>query len=288
MTLARREEDRRNLQVEEEQGAGIGSDTFVETKEHRRFEQVCRDATRYRYVAVCVGVAGVGKTVSGRRYSSWDLLEPVTSRYAYVQEPPPEVVSHRASYYCVPPANTPKMIANEIELRRNMISWLVDVAEEDDGGASGERWVGIQDHTELVIIDEAQFLLKHSSLEQLRYIYDHGDFGLVLMGMPGLDKSLAHYKQFYSRIGQLHTYRTLDLGDVGELLQQPALLGTGLSTKAFPEEVISQIMRVCKGNFRTLKMLTQRIERILEINERQVASAAIVRKASEQLLPGVD
>lgn len=199
---------------------------FIVTHEHVLFEDVCEDVRRYRYVALCVGGAGVGKTHSGKRYSSWDLVEPLASRYA-----------HR---------------------------------------------------TELLIVDEAQFLQKNDALEQLRYEYDRNNFGLILMGMPGLDKILARYKQFHSRIGQVYKFKPLEPDAVKQVLSRPDLLGTGLGGQAFPEEVLPAVMNATQGNFRKLKMLVQRVERILEINRMDVATSHLVWAANTQLLPGQD
>jgi DNA transposition AAA+ family ATPase len=62
--------------------------------------------------------------------------------------------------------------------------------------------------------------LRMASLEQVRAIFDAQEIGLILIGMPGLEKRLARYPQFYSRIGFAHEFRPLGAREVRQLLEQ--------------------------------------------------------------------
>lgn len=139
----------------------------------------------------------------------------------------------------------------------------------------------------LLLVDEAD-RLKVASLEQLRDLFDRSDIGLVLIGMPGIEKRLARYPQLYSRVGFVHAFRSLRAEEVRRLLGEcwPEL-GVALPAAGIADqEAIAAIIRVTGGNFRLLRRVLSQIERILGINELQAVTAAVVEAARESLVIG--
>jgi len=66
-------------------------------------------------------------------------------------------------------------------------------------------------------IDEAD-RLQMNSLEQIRSIFDEGKAGMILIGMPGIEKRMLAFRSFTQRIGFVHEFRTLDQTEMQELL----------------------------------------------------------------------
>ncbi len=136
-----------------------------------------------------------------------------------------------------------------------------------------------------MIVDEAD-RLKTSTLEQLRDFFDRRQLGLVLIGMPGLEKRLARYPQLYSRIGFAHRYRPLSADELAHVLaHQWQRLGLELVAEDFTDaEAVAAITRVTNGNFRLLHRLFTQIKRVLEINHLQTITAEVVDAARETLV----
>ena len=144
----------------------------------------------------------------------------------------------------------------------------------------------LPDPTALLVIDEAD-RLKETGLEQVRNIFDHGGIGLVLIGMPGIEKRLARYPQFYSRIGFVHEFRPLGAKEIRELLTSAGgPLGVHLPQHPLDSETVAAIIRITGGNFRLLNRLLTQMERILEINSLQQVTKAVVDAARESLVIG--
>jgi Cdc6-like AAA superfamily ATPase len=231
---------------------GQASDAFIVTKEYRRFAEFCDACRRYRYIGLCYGSPGVGKTLSARRYADWDRIEShMPLRDADTAALMTLMDSHTV-FYIPAVVNSPGQVEREIgRLRNDLRSILLEERErkqrlhldkilQQERAAEAERqqrllsrvnWLTdpipqkpasehlslskeysrenrqIADPTTLVIIDEAD-RLKMASLEQVRSIFDKGDIGVILIGMPGIEKRLARYPQLYSRVGFVHPSRT--------------------------------------------------------------------------------
>ena len=146
--------------------------------------------------------------------------------------------------------------------------------------------VAIPDPTTLILIDEAD-RLRMAGLEQVRSIFDASQIGLILIGMPGLEKRLARYPQFYSRIGFVHEFRPLGAEEIRRLLEQRwTPPGVHLPQHPLDPETVATIIRITGGNFRLLNRLLTQMERILEINALKEVTKAVVEAARQSLVIG--
>jgi hypothetical protein len=140
---------------------------------------------------------------------------------------------------------------------------------------------------DLIMIDEAD-RLKMVGLEHLRDIYDREEFGLVLIGMPGIEKRLARYAQLYSRVGFVHQFHSLSTEEVRFILEHKwQQIGVRLQPDDFSDmEAVATVIRITGGNFRLIHRLCTQIERILQINEIRMVTKEVVEAAREQLVIG--
>jgi hypothetical protein len=233
----------------------------------------------------------VGKTLSARPYAQWDRIEAAHAGWESLNRVVPTGVEDWHTVFYTPPvANTPRGIAHAVEARCAMLTDLVSAAHGylDATGPDAVAWALVE-QTELLIVDEAD-RLKMAGLEQLRDLYDRGTFGgMVLMGMPGLEKRLARYPQLYSRVGFAHTFRPLSPEEMQFVLAHHwTALGLTLDRTDFTDsEAIAAIIRITGGNFRFLQRLFAQIRRLLTLNGLHTVTKEVVEAARECLIIGM-
>lgn len=260
---------------------------FIVTKEHRRFVEFCDACRRYQYIGLCYGTPGVGKTLSARTYARWDEIGHLYDLRGGPVPPTPNILKCRRAFYTAPVASTVGRLEKEVRDTRFMLSCVVEDMEYEVHGIEHNVFRR-QDYMHLLIVDEVD-RLKTAGLELMRDVYDRGQMGLVLVGMPGIEKRLSRYPQLYSRVGFVHHFKPISTDEMNFILQHKwEQLGLRLDRGDFTdEEAVAAVIRTTGGNFRLLQRLFAQIERILEINELQTITKEVVETARESLIIGV-
>ncbi|NAZ15975.1 AAA family ATPase [Glutamicibacter soli] len=261
---------------------------FVSTREHRRFVEFADTVRAHRYIGLCYGAPGIGKTLSARNYAGtddWDLWFPLAGEDGPLPAVPERVLESRTAFFTPTVAATIKQIDLGLPRACQQISWGVEYATHNHVDPLVHTDSQHSGHTELLIIDEAD-RLKATGLEQVRDFYDRHSMGVILIGMPGIEKRLARYPQLYSRIGFSHEYRPLQAGELSAVLAgyfpDPDPQGDSIAHAA----ALASIVRVTNGNFRLLERITTQIKRIMNINHQEQLNPEVVDAAQQSLLIG--
>jgi DNA transposition AAA+ family ATPase len=242
---------------------------FVITKQHRRFAEFADACRRERYIGVCYGPPGVGKTLSAREYTQWDQIgDWLTRSWLEPDGSGPDVLATSRSVLWTPTVTvTPRQLDQQVPILCRRFSTIVEHHRDPHGGRP-PQFAGGMWNVELLIVDEAD-RLKPTGLEQLRDYFDRHPIGLILIGMPGLEKRLAWYPQLYSRVGFAHRYEPLSANELRFVLTHHwQRLGLTLSADDFTDsEAVAAVARITNGNFRLVHRLFAQITRILDINQ---------------------
>lgn len=238
------------------------SQRFIVTKEHRRFTEFADAVRRGHTIGLCFGSAGVGKTLSARRYAHYEKAHDLLTYWGPRSDNDAKIYAalnrSRTVLYTPSVLTTPRTLKDELTQAITRTNMCIEQHLVPPGTATPEAWGWRhgRNYVELIIVDEAE-RLRPAALELLRDRYDRDDIALILIGMPGLEKQFSHYPQFYSRVGFAHQYRPLGQDELLFVLERHwRSLGKTLDPDDFTDaQAIAAIARITRGNFRLLERL---------------------------------
>jgi len=282
---------------------------FVETKNYRRFGEMCDACRRARVVGLGYGPPGTGKTESAKQYTQWSLFKPflpeplitftgrsaVDDLYPYrpltVASAPLDTSMQqcRTVFYTPPVSASVARIEKQVLTLFAAFTYLVEAANQHYQGT--EAFLVTRRYTpliELLIVDEAN-RLKDAGLELIRDFADRGEFGLVLLGMPGLEKRVARAPQLYSRIGFNHEMEPLSDDEMRFFLDQRWSHRVKAHSNDFTDqEAVAAVLRIARGNIRLIERLMMQVEHVLVANQITVVTQEVVETARKNLIIGPD
>lgn len=267
---------------------------FIVTKEHRRFIEFADAVRRGHTIGLCFGSAGVGKTLSARRYAHYDKAHDLLTYWGPRSEDDAKIYAalnrSRTVLYTPSVLTTPRVLKDELDeaIARTNICIEQHLAPAGQVTPETRGWRHSRNYVELIIVDESE-RLRPTALELLRDRYDRDGIAVILIGMPGLEKQFSHYPQFYSRVGFAHQYRPLTQEELLFVLQRHwRALGKVLDPEDFTDaQAIAAIARITRGNFRLLERLFPQIERVLKINELDTITNDVIEAAQSTLVIGI-
>jgi hypothetical protein len=102
-------------------GTATSRRAFVETTEYNRFVEFCDACRQFRYIGLCYGPPGIGKTLSAVRYSRADQIIPRDRWTSEVSDDLPV----DTLLYTTSVINTPSGVRNDISMARERVMSIV-------------------------------------------------------------------------------------------------------------------------------------------------------------------
>lgn len=108
--------------------------------------------------------------------------------------------------------------------------------------------------------------------------------------MPGLEKRLARYAQFYSRVGFVHEFKPLTETEMRFVLDKHAdTFGLRFDPdclEGVEALALAAVIRITRGNFRLIERLFAQMKRIMALNRVEEVSCEVVDAARDCLVIG--
>jgi DNA transposition AAA+ family ATPase len=250
---------------------------FRETTEYVRFVQACENCRTYRYLGVCVGNAGVGKTSAAYSYSRWDRMEPLVTleRGAVVSpsSPLPET-----AYYAAKAGITPKRLEQDLTLlllRLQTIAASVRKFQQEEQP--------FPDAIRFCLIDEVDSL-SGAGLDVLRDLFDRHRLGLMLLVRPENAKRLFQHQALVSRRGDLHHFRELDKREESVLIEE-RLQQMGFTIDEQGRELL---LKKTAGNFSRIDHVLMHFDTLAQGEGAGMLTSKMVEQVVGRLFGGLD
>lgn len=264
---------------------------FVATKEHRRFIEFADAVRRQHTIGICYGQAGIGKTLSAKRYANWHKAQTLLEEWGPREDSDFQVYAalarKRTVFFTPGVLTTPRQVQQDLADLTARVSICIDQHLETLGKLTGPPRMRLK-NIDLLIVDESE-RLGPSALEYLRDQHDRTNMGLILIGMPGIEKQFSRYPQLYSRVGFAHEYRPLAEEELRFVLERRwRKLGQALDPDDFTDaQALAAIARITHGNFRLVDRLFTQMERVMKINELHTITDDVVEAARSTLVIGI-
>lgn len=258
---------------------------LISTKQYRRFAEFADTCREERYIGLCYGSPGVGKSFSARHYSKWDYIDEYHTSIFEKMPPKGLLKDARTVYYIAPVGGTARIVERQlVKASRELYYTVQETLPKKFRNDLVDR---SQQITELLIVDEAD-RLKFEALEQVRDFHDRTGAGVILVGMPGLEKRLSRYPQLYSRVGFVHEFESLSIEEVRFILEKKwDELGLPFNPDDFADhEALASIARITNGNFRLIQRLLSQSFRIMSINKLKLITSGVIETARDSLVIG--
>jgi DNA transposition AAA+ family ATPase len=240
---------------------------FVVTTEHQRFAEFCDACRRYRYIGLCYGAPGVGKTLSARRYANWANIEASLPARETSTEALTALLDSQTVFYTPPVVNTPAHVERDI---RGLRSDLRAILVED------------RERVQRAHLDEVQQQEREAEEERQRRLFTECDWyadpppeGLKKPASRWVPLSIAYYHE----IQKIADPTTLVIIDEADRLKMSALEQV---RDIFDKGAIGVVFIGMPGIEKRLSRYPQLYSRVGFVHAFRPLSAAQVRKLLQQ------
>lgn len=261
--------------------------SFFETHPYKQFTDVCDLCRRFRYVGICYGPAGIGKTIAARLYADWDAVEPLLERKG-VRMPVQgaEQLYPRVALYTPAPTVKPKQIESDVAMLLWSLQHLEKIALHQYLEMATMNETSLCEQVELLIIDNVH-QLNPICMDVVQSIYDRYQIGVVLLGSEVLaEKHLKRLEHLRVRVGDVRPFFVLSKSEVSEMI--PHLLSQlkldwGAPGGLTLEQVTEDVYSATNGNLSLMRHFLTQVVIHLEKQKSTTISSQILQQAYARL-----